>query len=457
MVLRLGTASRETTNTTSGTYSLNGVNTSGYQSFVAAVGSGNQTIVTVSDDTDREVFVGTVTAGSPDTISRDVLIYSSTGSWITWPATEKVITGVAAGEYLPVFQAEPTNDDVGKLLMVNSAGAGGGLETVPMPQENPLINSDFLIHQRVNAATVSGTYPADRWIVTATGSSFNSARVGFTVGQTDVPGNPAAFLRTVVTSVAGAGNYVILSQRIDATDSLSGETVTLSFYAKSDAPRNLAIEFHQHFGAGGSTDVQGIGAQLVALTTTWKRHTATITIPDVSGKSFGTNPYLSLLFWFDADSQFDARTASLGQQSGTFDIADVQIDRGTVATPYRRESKERNIARCQRYFFKTQPETVAPANGLSDYSLAVISITTNAANAQVFDNYCFPVQMRVAPTITTYNPRPGGAAGQWTTSGADLANVAALSTPDKVFLYNGGVGAPTSAFYHIHFSANAEF
>ncbi|MGB1028017.1 MAG: hypothetical protein ACPGYL_15785, partial [Rhodospirillaceae bacterium] len=220
MVLRLGTAARETTNTTSGTYSLNGVSTSGYQSFVEAVGSGHQTIITVSDDTDREVFVGTVNAGSPDTITRDVLIYSSTGSWITWPATEKVITGVAAGEYMPVFQTVPTSDDVGKMLMVNSAGAGGGLQAISIPQENLLINGDFLIHQRVNPATASGQYPADRWVINGAGSSFTSTRPTFTPGQTDVPGNPANYVRTVVSSLPGASHHMVLLQRIDATDSL---------------------------------------------------------------------------------------------------------------------------------------------------------------------------------------------------------------------------------------------
>jgi hypothetical protein len=54
--------------------------------------------------------------------------------------------------------------------------------------------------------------------------------------------------------------------------------------------------------------------------------------------------------WFDAGSDFNARTDSLGQQSGTFDIAQVQIEPGPVATPFEQRPIGTELALCQRYF-----------------------------------------------------------------------------------------------------------
>jgi hypothetical protein len=63
-----------------------------------------------------------------------------------------------------------------------------------------------------------------------------------------------------------------------------------------------------------------------------QKHTVTAAIPSVTGKTLGTdgNDSLQVRFWFDAGSNFDARTDNLGQQSGTFDIARVRLVEGTV-------------------------------------------------------------------------------------------------------------------------------
>lgn len=53
---------------------------SGFRSFVAGVGSGKKVTYHVDDGTDWESGVGTITAGSPDTLSRDVVLESSNGN-----------------------------------------------------------------------------------------------------------------------------------------------------------------------------------------------------------------------------------------------------------------------------------------------------------------------------------------------------------------------------------------
>jgi hypothetical protein len=176
----------------------------------------------------------------------------------------------------------------------------------------------------------------------------------FTAGQTDVPNNPKYFSRTVVTSVAGAGNHTEKEQTIEDVTKLSGETMTLSFWAKADSAKNIAVEFLQYFGTGGSpsANVEGIGVTTVNLTTEWAKHTVTVEIPSVSGKTIGTNNdhYTRLTIWFEAGSSLDSRTNSLGQQSGTFDIANIQLEKGDTATDFEYIDEATQLARCQRYY-----------------------------------------------------------------------------------------------------------
>ena len=61
-------------------------------------------------------------------------------------------------------------------------------------------------------------------------------------------------------------NELISFQPIESVRNNAGGNVTFSFYAKADAAKNVAIEFVQNFGVGGSpsAEVTGIGAQKIA-------------------------------------------------------------------------------------------------------------------------------------------------------------------------------------------------
>jgi hypothetical protein len=217
---------------------------------------------------------------------------------------------------------------------------------------NRIINGNFDIWQRGTSFT-GNEYGADRWIHNRVGTTHTATRQPFTLGQTEVPGEPTYFCRTVVSSVAGAGNYSVLVQFIEDVRTFAGQQVTVSFWAKVDSTKNIAIELQQNFGTGGSPSatVQGIGSTKVSIGTSWQKVTVTATVPSISGKTLGTtvNNYLGLAIFFDAGSDFNARTDSLGQQSGTFDIAQVQIEPGPVATPFEHRPIGTELALCKRY------------------------------------------------------------------------------------------------------------
>lgn len=230
--------------------------------------------------------------------------------------------------------------------------------TIALQGRNKIINGNFDRWARQTSQTTSGYGSDDRWQNAHNGSTKTHSQQAFTVGQTDVPNNPTYYSRTVVTSSAGAGNYCYKRQLVEGVRTFSGETVTLTFYAKADASKNIAVEFLQDFGTGGGASAQetAIGVTTCALTTSWTKFTITKAITSISTKTIGTSgtDYLAVFFWFDAGSTYNSRTSSLGQQSGTFDIAQVQLEKGSVATAFETLPMAMVNDLCDRYYERQQ-------------------------------------------------------------------------------------------------------
>jgi hypothetical protein len=265
---------------------------------------------------------------------------------------------------------------------------------------NLFINGDFEICQRGTSQTSSGYGSDDRWINLHNGTTKTHTQQAFTVGQTDVPGNPTYYSRTVVTSSAGAGNYCIKSQRIENVASVSGEAATLSFWAKADASKNIAIELYQNFGSGGSTAVSAIGSQLVALTTSWQKFEITVDVPSVSGKTIGADNYLGVFIWFDAGSTYATRTASLGQQSGTFELSRAKLESGATATNFVPRLLAETKALCARFYQKSYNYADAPGTSTST-GIVYEPGTRNSASIAIGTK--FECEMRTDPTVTLYS------------------------------------------------------
>jgi hypothetical protein len=87
------------TTTGTGTYDLIDPPTAAFLSAVAAVGSGNRLTYAVELGTSWEICWGVVTAGSPATLTRN-LIRSSTGSLINWGAGTKTVYSISQADVL---------------------------------------------------------------------------------------------------------------------------------------------------------------------------------------------------------------------------------------------------------------------------------------------------------------------------------------------------------------------
>jgi len=276
-------------------------------------------------------------------------------------------------------------------------------------RKNAIINGYFDIWQRGTTQTTAAIDSDDRWFNSNFSTTKVHSRQTFDLGQTDVPNNPQYYSRTVVSSVAGSSNYCVKYQKMEGVRAFSGQTVSVSFWAKADSNKDIATEFAQIFGTGGSpsAEITGLSVTTHSLTTSWQKFTIAVSIPSISGKTLGTdgNDYCQLAFWFDAGSTFDARTNSLGQQSGTFDIAQVQIEKGNTATEFEHRSISEEIALCQRYYCKSYPIDATP--GLT--STAELSVCYAAAMQSSSDRYVpsvtYPNTMRIPPTVSFYPGR----------------------------------------------------
>ena len=364
-------------------------------------------------------------SGSP------IVTFSMSGSILQ--ATLPNITGFSSA-YIDYHLVSPTFNATYPLT-VDAANLSYA-DTGALMFRNKLINGNFDIWQRGTSQTSSGYGSDDRWANLNGGSTKTHSRQNFFRGQTLVPGNPKYFSRTVVSSVAGSANYVTKTQRIEGVGTFSGKKVTCSFWAKADASKNMAIEFAQNFGSGGSPSsrVEGIGAQKVALTLSWQKFEITVDIPSIAGSTLGTNvgtDWLEVTFWFDAGSNYNSRTDSLGQQSGTFDIAQVQLEEGSTASAFGQRPIGLELSLCQRYFLKHDTSVSG--------QFIMGGQPVGSTNLPLYTVY-FPVTMRTAPSYYS--------TGTWSTANGTKGNpIFNGSSTSMAFFYSSGANSGGQCTY----------
>ena len=203
---------------------------------------------------------------------------------------------------------------------------------------NAIINGGFDIWQRGTSFAPSSSliYTADRFFGYNSGNgSMTISRQTFTSGNTISGYEPQFYLRTAIASVGTSGAFN-LGQRIEDVRKFAGQTVTVSFWMKSDASRTVTGYAYQVFGTGGSSSVTTTYGTF-NVTTSWQRFTATVTIPSISGKTIGTDGYLAI-------------ELNLPVATQTTEIWGVQVEAGSVATPFEQRPIGTELDLCYRYF-----------------------------------------------------------------------------------------------------------
>lgn len=302
----------------------------------------------------------------------------------------------------------------------------GSASSAPFSFRNKIINGKFDIWQRSTSDTYSGVAwrygSADRWryYSLVTTGSVTVSQQAFTIGQTDVPGEPTYFLRWNQTVAAGGGVY--LTQPVEDVRTLAGKTCTLSFYAKASSASTLATQFVQDFGSGGSAAVLATG-QNNNLTTSWQKFTYTAMIPSISGKTLGTGHF------------FDVRFINNSAATFLIDIANVQLEEGVSATSFEQRPYGLELSLCQRYYEVFVVSAAVPSGAV------VASVVASATYAAI---------KRASPTISRIadNALYGASGSTGTTS--------YITATDGMVAYRSSSGTAAQQQFSERLSASAE-
>jgi len=295
----------------------------------------------------------------------------------------------------------------------NATFAGNVAPSVNPTMRNRIINGAMVIDQRnagasVTATTTNPTYTLDRWAAYFSQNSKytvqqNAASVTPPAGFTNYLGVTSSSAYTVL-----AGDYFAIGQSIEgynvadlAWGTANAKTITFSFWVRSSltgtfggALQNSAYSRTYPF------------SYTISAANTWEQKTVTVT-GDTSGTWLTTNGVgIRFLFGLGAGSTYGSGTAGawssteswncsgatsvVGTNGATFYITGVQLEVGSVATPFEQRLYGQELALCQRYYYNH-------VTGGGGYPVGMGSIYT----ASIMLGYVqFPVTMRTTPTIS---------------------------------------------------------
>lgn len=346
--------------------------------------------------------------------------------------------------------------------------------------KNRVINGDMPVTQRGAAVSVSsnGTIPGyfiDRFSLGGT-TYASGARVDATPGTgLSAVGGKNAVLTTGVAGAVGVAESSILRHIIEGfnvRDFLFGtagaKTIVLSFRAScSVAASNISVGLRNSANNRSYVTSVVVGAA----------DTYSVVIPGDTAGTWLTDAGvgISLSFCFSAGGNVTTApgawtagnfVAAAGQTNlvttlgATLSITDVQVELGSVPTPFETYPLPILLALCQRYYEKSFLFATTPAQntgtGTGEYcfTAAVAGAATERA-----PSVPFKVTKRAAPSITLFNPSAANGQVRDTTAGADCSVANASGVSDAGFLLSctGAAGTLVGNRLGVHWVAEADY
>jgi hypothetical protein len=196
-------------------------------------------------------------------------------------------------------------------------------------------------------------YAADRWLI-PNSNDRTWSRVAFSTTQTAVPDYPIYYLRWQQTGALTV-NPGYIAQRVEGVQTLAGQTVTFAIWVRCGTNITLQAQIAQHFGAGGSPDLESTIQGYAITANIWTRIVYTVDVPALTGKVIDNT----------TDNWLEVRI--IAPQGITFDLdfAHAQLNLGSNVAPFEYRAPVRELSLCNYYFERTQAP-VAKAAGLTD-------------------------------------------------------------------------------------------
>ena len=319
----------------------------------------------------------------------------------------------------------------GQILVADSSQSGG-IGWTEQNTRNILYNGAMQVAQRGTSTasiTTGGYYTADRW-----NQEISSLGTWTQTVENDAPTGSGfrkslKMLCTTADASPSANDLLIIQQRLEGQDvqafrkgTSSAQQFTLSFWVKSNVTGTYICEI-----TDPANTRQVSKSYTVSSSGVWEFKTLTFPA-DTIGVTVNDNTNgLQVNFWLGAGSTFTSGTLNttwgaivsanrtVGQTNlasatnNYWQITGVQLNVGGVAAPFEFKSYGRELAECQRYYYRLgEGNGFAVANGVQ-YDASTFYGCIN-----------LPVVMRTAPT-------------------ADITNSANYFTK---YVNNGGTGFP---------------
>jgi len=312
-------------------------------------------------------------------------------------------------------------------IAISSSGAvtlsSDLIPATPLSHRNMIINGGMNVSQRYGTGSASlsgsntGDYTVDRFALIV-GSSYNldttSTQVSGDPNETgqskalkikcDTLQNPSATHNGgVFTKLEGQDLQRLLYGTASAKNSV------LTFWAKAGGSGAGQYSCQIKYLKSGPTYY--VQYHTFTLTTSWQKFTINLNAngtatsqPIIDDNTAGMEIYWWLVAgssdlvsasstWTTGDSSYKAVTGQtnfMADNSNEFYLTGVQLELGSVATPFEHRSYGDELARCQRYY-NTHPDGSMNMHGFyynSNTSLAEVN---------------FPVTMRAAPALVALN------------------------------------------------------
>tara|TARA_R110000765_G_scaffold71138_1_gene138018 strand:+ start:1444 stop:2409 length:966 start_codon:yes stop_codon:yes gene_type:complete len=229
-------------------------------------------------------------------------------------------------------------------------------------RKNLILNGGMQISQRGDYSSLSyvgSVYTLDRWMIN------NSTALGSIQHKAGYPYTNDKYMRVECTT-AGTG-YIRLLQKFEG-DALKGKTVTLSAMVKSNsASARLMTTANAVWESNDGTAKHTGGGS-------WEKLSFTTT-----GTNGAVNPYFQIAL---AGVGHGNIAVGLGDY---FEIANVQLEVGSVATDFEHRSYGEELADCQRYYWRAYDTySLQGTRWFNEYFVTVV----------------YPTDMRTTPTFT---------------------------------------------------------